>query len=108
MKCAGDSTETCGGANTLTLYKNPANSPSAPTWPAGWNAAGCIVDNVNKTRTLSSYSFFNNTMTYTTCINKCESLGYKLAGVEYSVSLVPPAREIAMTAQADLRRYVTV
>ena len=86
VACKGDDSTICGGGNALSLFKNPALAPVAESIPAGWSALGCLVDNFNSTRTMSTYRYTSGSMTNTLCINKCQSLNYRYAGTEYSVS----------------------
>jgi hypothetical protein len=104
MACYGNTAETCGGSNRLSLYSyvTPGSSSSAsgssipgtsssvsssasatPTLAAGWTSMGCYNDSVG-VRTLS-YAVYGtgNIMTVELCQSSCKSAGYILSGVEY-------------------------
>ncbi|KAF8644534.1 hypothetical protein AX16_008410 [Volvariella volvacea WC 439] len=73
--CAGDSSQTCGGSWTLSVYEQ-ANSQ-----PVTWNSAGCYTD--AQSRMLRGSSTSQGGMTSATCITICNSQGYTIAATEY-------------------------
>lgn len=81
--CSGNDNEICGGPGALSLYRNPSKAVNSVKLPAGWSAAGCIVDGVNNGRTLSGYSFSSSNMTQNLCVNTCNDRKFTYAGVEY-------------------------
>jgi hypothetical protein len=48
--------------------------------PSGWRSGFCVPDSPN--RVFSAFSTSSSSMTPTSCINTCSSLGYSYAGVE--------------------------
>lgn len=73
MSCNGNSKETCGGPNGLSVFQF-----------SGWNSVGCWIDNVNG-RTLShgmAVTGGASNMSVENCIAVCGKAGYTLAGVE--------------------------
>ncbi|OCH94040.1 WSC-domain-containing protein [Obba rivulosa] len=50
--------------------------------PAGWSAAGCVSDTLQ--RTLNHDAFTGTTMTVASCVSWCDSRGWSMAGLEYS------------------------
>ncbi|KAJ7726893.1 WSC domain-containing protein, partial [Mycena metata] len=79
MPCAGNSGEICGAGFRLTLYSKSTAAPTA-TLPAGWSLDMCAIDNAS--RVLTGYQGTDAALTPTSCINKCASLGFVLAGLE--------------------------
>src|SRR6266536_1989707 len=97
--CAGNSAETCGAGNRLSVYKNtgtaPASSststppvttqPSGPGpqktgLPSGWTYYGCQTEATNA-RALASKSTAYDTMTLESCASDCA--GFTYFGSEY-------------------------
>lgn len=114
MACNGNTAETCGGGNRLSLYQyvlsgsassssvstvsssssisgmiSPSiaasSSSSAAAVPtSGWTSLGCYNDSVG-VRTLSHAIYGNSDiMTNELCQSSCKSAGYILSGNEYS------------------------
>jgi hypothetical protein len=52
-----------------------------------WEYIGCGTDNVGS-RTFTGASQSSNSMTVQTCVNFCQSKGFKYAGLEYSSQYV--------------------
>jgi hypothetical protein len=76
---------TCGGSNRLTVWKN--NNYTAVQNPASvgsFKAQGCYTEASNNVRALNQKSMTSSKMTVEMCITFCSSNGYTLAGVEYS------------------------
>ncbi|OBT82398.1 hypothetical protein VE02_09582 [Pseudogymnoascus sp. 03VT05] len=74
MPCSGDSTQTCGGPDRLTMYKL-----------ASWVPFGCYTDSTT-TRSLANALYNDSTrwsMTTELCQATCGKAGYSLAGIEY-------------------------
>lgn len=117
MACKGNSGQTCGGPNGLSIYTfnstgvvtstttsapaaanpgnagNPAAPQPAPTLPpssvnytaiAPFTYQGCFTDNSQQGRTLAYQQPDNKAMTVESCVAACQSLGYSIAGMEYS------------------------
>lgn len=96
MKCAGNSTETCGGANAISLYNNtqyvkptnpnPVNVPNQPG--TQFNYVGCFTEG-NGARALGSTSNTvgiaaptSTNLTVESCAGFCFQKGYNWMGVE--------------------------
>lgn len=72
MACKGNTNETCGGSNGLSVYQY-----------TGWYSAGCYNDTVG-VRTLGNAQYGLGDMTAEKCTAACKSAGYTLAGMEYA------------------------
>ncbi|KAF9456639.1 glycosyl hydrolase family 71-domain-containing protein [Collybia nuda] len=102
MSCSGNSSDTCGAGNRISLYSaigvKPSTTPSptspsstAPTptlvpAPAGsaYSYYGCVAEGTfGSRRALTGPSFSQNNMTPQTCQSLCT--GYQFAGVEYGL-----------------------
>ncbi|OKL57192.1 hypothetical protein UA08_07338 [Talaromyces atroroseus] len=80
MPCGGDSTETCGGANILSVYTNNNYvTPGGATIP-GYQYLGCYNDTA-AARSLSSTYTYSSNMTVDACATFCNGATY--FGVEY-------------------------
>jgi hypothetical protein len=115
MACNGNTSETCGGPNRLSLYdyndaiatvvtttktasstavSGTSSASSIPMVPAGWYSLGCYNDTVGG-RTLGTeiYSIPGASMTVELCLAACKAASFTYAGLEYSQecceSLVP-------------------
>jgi hypothetical protein len=88
MACAGNSAETCGAGNRLSVY-NIGNltiyqPPKAQTTGIGnWTYRGCYTDNVNNNRALFWQIILTNNNTAPNCLGLCQEYGYMSAGMEY-------------------------
>ncbi|ODO08374.1 hypothetical protein L198_00099 [Cryptococcus wingfieldii CBS 7118] len=80
VACGGDSTETCGGGNALSLYVNPTLALDLTT-VLGYNLQGCVQEVTG--RLLSNNSFASDSMTVDMCVGFCSDQGLALAGLEY-------------------------
>lgn len=87
MKCAGDSSINCGGADRIQVFYNAdaeakakANSASLP---GNWKTYGCIVDSASMRVVTPYYRQTSQQMTYNLCASTCQANGYAYAGVEY-------------------------
>ncbi|KAF8264818.1 WSC domain-containing protein [Lactarius quietus] len=86
--CAGNSTETCGGSNSLNLYWNGHPPPPQPTIVQNvdneWGVEACFNDSTTA-RTLSAQVSvqggpYNNTVR--NCLGACKAEYYLYAGLE--------------------------
>lgn len=89
MPCAGDTAETCGGSNALSVYSNTnytANTTVvSPILVAGstYQSAGCLTDALSTTeglRSLNSTFWYADDMTEEGCVGFCQAGGYQYAG----------------------------
>ncbi|KAH8807678.1 hypothetical protein F5884DRAFT_673669, partial [Xylogone sp. PMI_703] len=96
MPCAGDSTETCGAGNRLSIYSlgkpQVFQPPAAQTTglPANWVYKGCLQDNIpskeDANQILSTFPYLvwqNDNNSAPACIEKCQEFGFNAAGVEF-------------------------
>ena len=90
MGCYGNTTESCGGPNRLTLFYNNATTTAPPTTSlgttTGWASIGCFSDST-AARTLTYAQGVPNGpggMSVEQCTSACQAGGYTLAGVEYA------------------------
>lgn len=83
MACAGNSSEYCGGANSLNLYQSSSVSGSA-SLPSGWSPLGCWTDSVSARTLGNQFSNSYQNMTIEACLGTCQIHGYSLAGLEYA------------------------
>ncbi|KAF8983616.1 glycosyl hydrolase family 71-domain-containing protein [Cyathus striatus] len=77
-QCGGDSSQTCGGAWTLSVY-----SKSPPSTSTSWSSAGCYADSAD--RMLRGWSTSQSGMTTDKCIGLCSDRGFSMAATEYGV-----------------------
>ncbi|KAK3671659.1 fungal class II heme-containing peroxidase [Recurvomyces mirabilis] len=87
MTCAGNSSETCGGPNRLSVYTTGAaiSGPSTNPGPNGWTFVSCYTDSVNA-RTLNTaqdVAAGASGMSVSQCTAACKLGGYSYAGLEY-------------------------
>lgn len=83
MACAGSPDETCGGADRLNIYEHAASPlPSTGDWVLE-GATGCHADAVSN-RALGLRVYVEGAMTVPKCTEKCFSLNYGYAGVEFA------------------------
>jgi hypothetical protein len=97
MACSGDSAETCGGGNRLSVYVSNGTLPATTTTggstpvetgvavtglPTGWEYYGCYVDGTSG-RILEASSIQENNMTRQECVDYCVGGGFTIAGLEY-------------------------
>lgn len=84
MKCTGNPSETCGGADRLNVFKYAGASPLPST--GDWvldSATGCYTDAVTN-RALGLRVYVDGPMTVPKCTAKCFSLNYGYAGLEFA------------------------
>lgn len=84
--CSGNSTEICGGAGGLSLWRNTQYKP--PTTPArvgGYVSYGCFSDPTNPRVLKDSHYADTSNMTVENCVGYCskKSSSYVYAGLEY-------------------------
>ncbi|KAL9113797.1 MAG: hypothetical protein Q9227_002243 [Pyrenula ochraceoflavens] len=84
--CAGNSTEICGGASALSVYRNSKFTTAGnPATVGQYVSYGCFSDSTNA-RSLSSATYTSDTaMTVESCVSFCQKKNskYVYAGVEY-------------------------
>lgn len=92
--CGGDSTSICGGGNALTIFatadaiNNLASDLTIKPeylYNSGWalTTPSCVAEGTEG-RALNGPSMSSNDMTGLKCTNWCQSLGFIMAGTEYS------------------------
>ena len=86
MPCAGNSSETCGSADFITIFEGP-NPPRAAQLPPNWSEywwASCAQDSPQRifTDTFIAGPELAAINTPAACVNLCAQKGYKMAGVE--------------------------
>lgn len=80
MACSGNSAETCGGSNALSIYNSTTLAPSSlQTAVGGWPYSGCWTDDANRVMTAVSA----NNQSVTACVSACQAQGYTQSAVEY-------------------------
>lgn len=85
MQCTGNANEICGGANRLNIFQyttTPSPLPSSGGWSL-YGETGCYTD-VVANRALGLRVYVDGAMTVPKCTEKCFSLKYGYAGVEYA------------------------
>lgn len=86
MPCSGNSSETCGAGNRLSVFWSGVAPPPPPeTVPSVglWQSLGCYSD--GNVRTLGFGVNTDGPNTIESCTEACFNAGYPLAGAEYSV-----------------------
>jgi hypothetical protein len=114
MTCSGNSTETCGGPNRVSIFWNGKNPPPGASTgpgtlgyefygcytyvylPLDTKAGGCILHehgltiiyregtNGRALTTFTSVTGGSSAMSVALCIQACNSTGFSMAGVEYA------------------------
>lgn len=81
MTCSGDSSQSCGGPNRITVFNSTTlvQQPGNPSIP-GYAYAGCYTDSVGA-RSLNDDYMFDSAMTVEKCATRCN--GSKYFGMEY-------------------------
>ncbi|KAK5999914.1 hypothetical protein QM012_005002 [Aureobasidium pullulans] len=87
MACSGDSTQTCGAGNRLSVYVNNAwvSTFNARTSYGTWNLMACYTDNTNGRvlpNTMSMTGGASNA-TIANCLDACARSGLSVCGAEY-------------------------
>lgn len=84
MKCVGNSSQTCGNGDRLSIYNNGVSDsgPVTNPGPPGWSYLACYTDSGSRTLR-SSVAVGGSGMTVAGCTTTCKSAGYTFAGVEY-------------------------
>ncbi|KAK4464718.1 WSC domain-containing protein, partial [Cladorrhinum samala] len=77
--CPGDSTQTCGAGNRLTLYTRSVSPPI----PTTYGYRGCFAEPEGGGRALPNLFQRSENMTVSTCASFCRGAGYTLFGLEY-------------------------
>jgi hypothetical protein len=80
MACGGDSSETCGDSNRLSIYENTNWEPTAHPEIEGYDFLGCYTDSTGS-RTLSDTFQYSSEMTVEFCASFCDGANY--FGLEY-------------------------
>ncbi|KAK4227293.1 WSC-domain-containing protein [Podospora fimiseda] len=83
FECPGDSAQTCGAGNRLTLYtRSDDEAPPGPTLPTTYRALGCHSEPTG-TRALIAKMERAEDMTVSKCADICHTSGYPVFGLEY-------------------------
>lgn len=69
---------------TSTTKSSTTATTTASGLPSGWSYQGCYEDNIGGVRTMLTQENDNPNMTIASCVSQCISLGYTVAGMEYS------------------------
>ncbi|KAG8813333.1 hypothetical protein FRC19_002474, partial [Serendipita sp. 401] len=77
--CTGNGAEVCGGSVRMTVWTNGATVLGSY---GSWTSQGCFVDTV-AARIVPTYVPIDAPFTPQRCLDKCSSLGYSYAGLEY-------------------------
>ncbi|PSN71804.1 heme peroxidase [Corynespora cassiicola Philippines] len=80
MACAGNSAQTCGAGNRISLYSNTGYSAPSVTQVPGYNYSGCYSEGTTQ-RALMDDATASDTMSVQNCATFCD--GSKYFGVEY-------------------------
>ncbi|KAG9053430.1 WSC domain-containing protein 2 [Serendipita sp. 407] len=92
--CTGNGAEVCGGSVRMTVWTNGATVLGSY---GSWTSQGCFVDTV-AARIVPTYVSIDAPFTPQRCLDKCSSLGYSYAGLEYMHTVL-----MESTSQACLR-----
>ncbi|KAF5341506.1 hypothetical protein D9757_014259 [Collybiopsis confluens] len=78
-RCAGDSSQSCGGSYFLSVYSTSMSTLPAP---GSFKSLGCVAEGTTGARrALTGTSYADSAMTPAICQSLC--VGYKYAGTEY-------------------------
>ncbi|KAM0722233.1 hypothetical protein Q7P37_001674 [Cladosporium fusiforme] len=85
MACAGDSSQTCGSGDRLSVYVSGAagSGPSTNPGPDGWAFLACYTD-ASDARSLRARQSVDGGMSVAQCTGACKARGYRYAGLEYA------------------------
>lgn len=86
VQCAGNSTETCGGSNAISVSTTDKSLQNAVvSYSQGsFSTVGCFADFWPYSRSLSGPSMSSSGMTIETCSTFCATQGYAIFGLENS------------------------
>jgi len=102
MQCGGAPNSICGGPGALSVYNNTAlvasKQPAVVPVVGNYKSQGCYTEGVNE-RALAGSGTASVNMTVQSCVNFCQTGGYKYAGIEYSTECFC-GNAIATTAKA--------
>jgi hypothetical protein len=83
--CTGNTSETCGGANTLSIWEDPTFPPVNPSTIRDYVSLGCYTEASNNNRALIfQQNITSSTMTTEICLSSCKAMGMPYAGTEYA------------------------
>ncbi|CDZ98531.1 beta-1,6-N-acetylglucosaminyltransferase, contains WSC domain [Phaffia rhodozyma] len=74
--CAGNTTQTCGGSQAMTVFGPYSSEESTDVW----SDVGCWITSPIDVPVLNGVSSTYASMTQTLCTKRCESAGYAFAG----------------------------
>ncbi|KAI9462093.1 copper radical oxidase-like protein [Boletus coccyginus] len=90
MACGGNSTETCGGPNRLSVYTSTGNVTTFPVptiqttgLPGSWQYQGCLPEPGTGVRMFPYELDWTTNNTVDACLSQCAAYGYPAAGLEY-------------------------
>ncbi|KAH8884169.1 WSC-domain-containing protein [Thozetella sp. PMI_491] len=86
IPCTGNSSETCGGENKISIYQDPTfPKPSDSTTISDYVSLGCWTDggNYGKALNIGMSSPSGDAVTTESCLQACKNGGYPFAGTEY-------------------------
>ena len=98
-KCTGNSSQTCGGNDHLSIYQDPSFPVSDDVTINNYVPLGCYTDESTLGKTLSwpmDKVINQNDMTPMKCLTACKGQGFPFAGLEFGrelplvAALVPP------------------
>jgi hypothetical protein len=83
--CTGDTSETCGGANTLSIWEDPTFTPANPSTVSDYRPLGCYTEASDNNRALIfQQNVSSSALTTEICLSSCKAMGMPYAGTEYS------------------------
>ena len=102
LPCSANSSEICGGDNTLSVYQDPTFLPINNQTIADYASLGCWTDDSSLGRALGypQDAVFGNSMTTETCLQACKDGGYPFAGTEFSGKIFITTFAIRRTPRA--------
>ncbi|KAG8795161.1 hypothetical protein FRC16_010202 [Serendipita sp. 398] len=77
--CTGNGAEVCGGPVRMTVWVKGATVLESH---GDWSSKGCFVDSI-AARIVPTYTPVDAPFTPERCLDRCSSLGYSYAGLEY-------------------------
>lgn len=85
MTCSGNSSQTCGNGDRLSVYSTGNAGPTTSPGIGSWAYLACYTDSTNSRTLRSSQSVDggSSNMTVAGCTSACQAAGYSLAGVEF-------------------------
>ncbi|MCJ1308832.1 hypothetical protein MMC25_002487 [Agyrium rufum] len=82
--CTGNTSETCGGFDRVSIYQDPTFTQSDTTGTTDYMSLGCYSEGYNGRAVAFQQVVNASALTTEVCLQTCKSKNYPLAATEYS------------------------